>query len=174
MHVGCNLGEITFGRRVICRDCWWPKLRKSERVWVSCNLFFLVFFTCACRNWVSYEIIYDPNILWVFRLVLSRMLSISPAKSLKKSFSYPCTRVLTCNGPCVTVLVGENNLGPDPHGNGHGHVRVYTRPRHIKRTMHGPGLASGSSGWPSLHQVARLQLQCNPQVGSYECECECG
>jgi hypothetical protein len=44
---------------------------------------------------VSYGIICDPNILCVFRLVLSRTLSISPAKSLKKSFTYPCTRVKT-------------------------------------------------------------------------------
>ena len=37
---------------------------------------------------------------------------------------------------------------------GHGHVRVYTRLRHIKRTMHGPELPSD---WPSMAQLARLQ-----------------
>jgi hypothetical protein len=36
---------------------------------------------------------------------------------------------------CVTS-VAKKKTGHHAHGNGHGHVRVYARLRHIKRAMH--------------------------------------
>ena len=39
-------------------------------------------------------------------------------------------------GPCVTSAA-KKNPGHDPHGIGHGHVRVYARLGHIKDTIHG-------------------------------------
>ena len=40
--------------------------------------------------------------------------------------------------PCVTSVAKKKNPDHPAHGNGHGHVRVYARLRHIKRAMHGP------------------------------------
>ena len=57
----------------------------------------------------------------------------------------------------VTSVAGKNP-GRNLHGNGHGHVQVYARLGHIKRTMQEPEFPSD---WPSMRQVVRLQLQCS-------------
>ena len=48
----------------------------------------------------------------------------------------------------------KNNPGHDPHGNGHGHVRVYAQLGRIKHTMHDP---EHPTDWRSVALVVRLQ-----------------
>jgi hypothetical protein len=61
------------------------------------------------------------------------------------------------NGRCVTITsVANKNLGCDMRGNGHGHMRFYSRYGHIKRAMHWTYQASS---WLSMCQVARLQCR---------------
>jgi hypothetical protein len=53
-----------------------------------------------------------------------------------------CASQSLATGPCSWVPPGAGGGGGAPghhaHDNGHGHVRVYARLGHIKRTMHGP------------------------------------
>ena len=72
--------------------------------------------------------------------VVILVVSSRTLRNTEREFGGRFTRVewTLDNGPCVTSVVKKRITDHHAHGNGHGHLRVYARLRHMKRTMQEP------------------------------------